>query len=291
MNIEKVCFKNERNDNLIGYYFSPDQYENKSPILFAPSIGIKQSYYRNFCQWLCQQGHPVLSFDFNGIGESLEESPAKSTAAIRYWGEYDLPAAIDCLLEKTLAKKIILVGHGVGGQLMGLSHNYDKLSHVVGIASSAGFIGNMQGLFKWKAWFFFNIYIPLCHLFFGYTKTKVIGIGEDLPPEVAREWALYCQKDGYIASAVGKTVFINYFNHINCPFTVIYSIDDHISCKKNVESLLKTYPSTQAQMVEINPSDYGFEHIGYNAYFKEKYQKLWPVLYHYIAQNYTHYYE
>ena len=161
MNIEKVYFKNERNDNLIGYYFSPDQYENKSPILFAPNIGIKQSYYRNFCQWLCQQGHPVLSFDFNGIGESLKESPAKSTAAIRYWGEYDLPAAIDCLLEKTLAKKIILVGHGVGGQLMGLSHNYDKLSHVVGIASSAGFIGNMQGLFKWKAWFFFNIYILL----------------------------------------------------------------------------------------------------------------------------------
>ena len=88
MNIEKVCFRNERNDDLTGYYFSPDQYENKSPILFAPSIGIKQSYYRNFCQWLCQQGHPVLSFDFNGIGESLKESPAKSTAAIRYWGEY-----------------------------------------------------------------------------------------------------------------------------------------------------------------------------------------------------------
>ncbi|MBN3859972.1 hypothetical protein GKC56_05565 [Neisseriaceae bacterium PsAf] len=188
MKKEKISFKNEKNDTLTGYYFNPESDTHQQPILFATGTGIKQSFYMKFCTWLCEEkNHPVFIFDFNDIGESLFIPLKESKAAIRDWGQYDIPAAIDLLCQKTGVDEIILVGHSVGGQLMGIVHNYEKISKITAISSSTGFVGNMLPAYRRKALFFFNIYIPICNFLFGYTKSEKVNMGENLPKEVARE--------------------------------------------------------------------------------------------------------
>ena len=69
----------------------------------------------------------MLVFDFRGIGESLKGSVKQSKASIVQWGQLDIPAAIDALLAKTQAAKVILLGHSAGGQLLGIVPNYAKV--------------------------------------------------------------------------------------------------------------------------------------------------------------------
>ncbi|MCU4568612.1 alpha/beta hydrolase, partial [Acinetobacter radioresistens] len=63
--------------------FYPALNSDKSyPILICPATGITKNFYHAFAQWLNQQGYPVLSFDFRGIGESLHGALKDSTASI-----------------------------------------------------------------------------------------------------------------------------------------------------------------------------------------------------------------
>ena len=60
------------------------------------------------------------------------------------WGQLDIPAAIDALLAKTQAAKVILLGHSAGGQLLGIVPNYAKVEKVVAIAGSTGHVKGLR---------------------------------------------------------------------------------------------------------------------------------------------------
>lgn len=57
----------------------------------------------------------------------------KSEASIQDWGILDIPAAIDSLLNKTQQQKVILIGHSAGGQLLGITPNFQKVARLIAI--------------------------------------------------------------------------------------------------------------------------------------------------------------
>lgn len=130
---------------------------NALPILICPATGITKTFYHAFAEWLSQQGYNVLSFDFRGIGESLHGALKDSTASINDWGMLDIPAAIETLLKRTNAEKVIIVGHSAGGQLLGITPNYHKVAKVLAIAGSTGHIKGLKGKTKLLAPVMFNV--------------------------------------------------------------------------------------------------------------------------------------
>ena len=93
--------------SLTARFYPAKQSTHQLPILVCPATGITKNFYHAFAEWLNQQGYSVLSFDFRGIGESLHGPLKNSTASINDWGIYDIPAAIETLLERTQAEKVI----------------------------------------------------------------------------------------------------------------------------------------------------------------------------------------
>ena len=85
------------------YY--PNQYTQaqRLPVLICPATGITKSFYHAFATWLNEQGYAVLCFDFRGIGDSLHEPLKQCNASIVDWGQLDIPAAVNTLLQKTQA--------------------------------------------------------------------------------------------------------------------------------------------------------------------------------------------
>ena len=90
------------------FYSSQKNTNHKYPILICPATGITKGFYHSFAQWLSEQGYNVLSFDFRGIGDSLHGRIQDSKASIVQWGQLDIPAAIETLLAKTKASKVII---------------------------------------------------------------------------------------------------------------------------------------------------------------------------------------
>ncbi|QQN86982.1 alpha/beta fold hydrolase [Acinetobacter variabilis] len=262
------------------FYPVTETESKKSPILICPATGITKQFYHSFSCWLQAQGYAVMVFDFRGIGESLKGSVKQSKASIVQWGQLDIPAAIDALLAKTQAAKVILLGHSAGGQLLGIVPNYVKVEKVVAIAGSTGHIKGLRGRTKLLAPVMFNIIFPLARITKGYGPTQAIGMGENLPKDVAREWAEFCSKPGYVMNAIGKKIAPahDYHAQITCPITSIWASDDEIATQANVKDLLRLYPKAVTEMIELKPQEYGHKGIGHMLMFKNSHQNLWPVI-------------
>ena len=262
------------------FYPVTETESKKSPILICPATGITKQFYHIFSCWLQAQGYAVMVFDFRGIGESLKGSVKQSKASIVQWGQLDIPAAIDALLAKTQAAKVILLGHSAGGQLLGIVPNYVKVEKVVAIAGSTGHIKGLRGRTKLLAPVMFNIIFPLARITKGYGPTQAIGMGENLPKDVAREWAEFCSKPGYVINAIGKKISPahDYHAQITCPITSIWASDDEIATEANVKDLLRLYPNAKTQMIELKPKSYAHKAIGHMLMFKRSHQNLWPVI-------------
>ncbi|MCO8041702.1 alpha/beta fold hydrolase [Acinetobacter bohemicus] len=269
-----------------GYQLSACFYEASAskqqpyPILICPATGITKQFYHRFSCWLQAQGYAVLVFDFRGIGQSLYGPLKQSTASIVQWGQQDIPAAIDALLDKTKAERLILLGHSAGGQLLGLVPNHAKVAKVIAISGSTGHIKGLKGRTKLLAPLMFDVIFPLSRFTLGYGPTRAIGMGENLPKDVAREWAQFCSKPGYVINAIGKTVTRqqDYHAQIQCSITAIWSTDDEIATEANVKDLLRLYPNAATKAIELNPSTLGHKAIGHMSMFKSSHENLWPII-------------
>jgi len=264
--------------SLTARFYPAKQSTHQLPILVCPATGITQGFYHHFIEWLAQQGSDVLVFDFRGIGESLHGPLRQSNASIQDWGQLDIPAAIETLLNKTGKQQVILLGHSAGGQLLGIVSNYKKVAQVIAISGSTGHVKGLKGRTKRMAPVMFKMIFPVSSLIKGYGATKFLGMGENLPKNVAKQWAEFCSKPGYVMNAVGKTIFEDYHNEIQCPITVYWSSDDEIATEANVKDLLRLYPKASTEMIELKPKDTGHKAIGHMLMFKKSHQNLWPTM-------------
>lgn len=260
------------------YAASTDAPQQPYPVLLCPATGITKGFYHAFAEWLSLQGFNVLSFDFRGIGESLYGSVSKSTASISQWGQLDIPAAQKVLLEKTHSDKILLLGHSAGGQLLGINPDYQKVAKVIAVSGSTGHIKGLKGQTRIMAPIFFKLVFPAARYTIGYGPTKAVGMGENLPKDVAREWAQFCSKPGYVMNAIGKTVNEHYHDQITVPVTALWSTDDEIATEANVKDLLRLYPNAETRMIELKPEAYNHKSIGHMLMFRKSHQNLWNVI-------------
>ncbi len=279
MNRSESFWINCQDNYQLAAQFYPAQGNSKPyPILICPATGITKNFYHAFADWLSQQGYDVLSFYFRGIGKSLHGALKDSNASISDWGIYDIPAAIETLLNRSQAEKVIIIGHSAGGQLLGITPNYNKVVKVLAIAGSTGHVKGLKGKTKILAPVMFNIIFPISSFFKGYGATQFIGMGENLPKNVARQWAEFCSKPGYVMNAIGKTIFEDYHQEIQCPITSFWASDDEIATQENVQDLLRLYPNASTKLIELNPQQHGYKYIGHMLMFKKSHQKLWSLI-------------
>lgn len=259
----------------------------KSAIMLAPATGIKRQFYQNFAQFLAEHGYGLLTFDNEGIGGSLEGKLSQSNASLISWGRYDLTAVLERLIQEFPDTTYHLIGHSAGGQLFGLMPNHDKLTSVFNVACSSGQIRNMAMPYRAKAMYFMDVFIPLSNLIFGYAKTSSIGMGEDLPKHVAKQWRDWCNGAGYIKTAFGKTVETHYYNQVKLPALWLNALDDDIANDKNVADMIRVFPNMQASTKTLNPKDYSLKHIGHMKFFSRQNRVLWQFALDWLAQHRT----
>lgn len=263
---------------LSGRFYTHQAAKQPYPVLICPATGITQGFYHPFVEWLSQQGYDVLSFDFRGIGGSLQGKLKHSQASIVDWGQLDIAAGIEHVLQLSQAKQVILLGHSAGGQLLGICPNHAKVAKVVAVSGSTGHVKGLKGRTKLLAPLIFQVIFPIARITHGYGPTQAIGMGENLPKNVARQWAEFCSKPGYVINAIGKSVFDDFHADIRSPMSVLWSSDDEIATEANVKDLLRLYPNAPTRMIELKPQQYGHKAIGHMLMFKRSHQNLWPVI-------------
>lgn len=248
------------------------------PVLLCPATGVRQHFYLRFATWLAQQGHDVLVFDYRGIGLSLHGPLRASKARLQDWGQLDQVAALDWLLHRTACEQVLMLGHSAGGQMIGLLPNHGKVARLVGVSASTGWFSGMRLGFRLKARFGLRLAMPLSILFKGYGVSSVLGLGENLPAGVARQWGQWCAAGGYATNAIRRQPERDFHAQVRTPMTVLHAADDDIATPTTVADLLRTFPAAHKQALSIKPAQHGLKSIGHIDWFRSSHQVLWPVI-------------
>lgn len=273
--VEIACADGQR---LRGHFIPAAGERGGLPVLISPATGVKQHFYLRFARWLASQGHDVLVFDYRGIGLSLEGPLAQCRATLAEWGQVDQVAAIDWLLARSGAQSLVLVGHSAGGQMIGLLPNHRRVARLVGVAASTGWFKGMRRAFALKAHLGLRVLVPLGIRLKGYAPTAALGLGENLPAEVGRQWGEWCAAGGYATNAVRGRPDQDFHAQVTTHVTVLHAQDDDIATPATVADLLRTLPAVTSEVLQVEPHAHGLRGLGHLDWFRQSHQAVWPLM-------------
>ena len=248
----------------------------KGYIQINSGTGIPEKFYRHFAKYLTQQGYVTVTFDYRGIGKSKPKKLRGFDATNFQWGTLDMTAVLNWGIEHYPDIDKIIIGHSMGGQLIGTMKNAEKIDRTIIIASGTGFWKDMpKSRLKFLMPFLWYVYIPLTSFVCGYGGAKKIKQGENLPKGVALQWRKWCVNDDYWESDFNKETNANSFSKLNGKLKSISFTDDNIISAKANKKLLNYFKNVSIENKVIAPNDFNLTQIGHFGFFSKKSEKLW----------------
>jgi predicted alpha/beta hydrolase len=188
-----------------------------------------------------------------------------------------MPAALECLKERTGAESVDLIGHSAGAQLVGLMPNHGSIRRVLMVAASSGYVWGLRFPYSIAAYAYLRFYLPATAWGLGYSPGRAVGMGEDLPAGVARQWSRWCLRPGYVANEFGRGVTRHYYDEFRAPILSLSASDDSIATAQNVEDLLRLFPAAPKQTLYLVPSRFNVPSFGHVEFFRASRSAAWPI--------------
>lgn len=252
-------------------------------IVVGPAAGAPQWYYSGFAQYAADyKDFDVVTFDYRGIGDSLEGSVIDSDAKMSEWGEYDMQAVIAWADDKY--DKIFLIGHSVAGQVFPKASNNQRISAAYFVGSQSAYYGCWKGFWRIYVLFFWHFLIPVATFLFDYLPGWTMGGNIPIPKKVALEWRKWGTHKGGVLQGNAET--IQKFESIRIPLHFVNIEDDKLLAPSAAtQRLMNSYKNAKTSFQFISPKNLGLKKIGHFGFFKKKFQKqLWPMPMFYFTQ-------
>jgi len=251
-------------------FFQPEG-KPRGAVLIVPAMGCTQDYYQPFASWLAAQGFVAATFDYRGTGLSREGGLRGFKADIFDWARLDCAAVIDALEPRPL----YWIGHSLGGQILPLVPNADRVTKAVTVATGSGYwLENVPSL-RLKVWWLWFVVVPLSLPLFGYFPGKTLRKVGDLPRGVMAQWRRWCLDPEYAVGAEGEAIRARYAA-VRTPIVSLSFADDEMMSARNTESIHGFYSSAPRTMKRIAPRDIGAPRIGHFGFFRAAYERtLW----------------
>jgi predicted alpha/beta hydrolase len=257
---------------------------NLDVLIIASATGVKKSIYKKFAEYIASCGVTVITFDYLGIGQSLNADIKSYINNVSDWGEKDLDAVIQYAANRFSGSRLTILGHSIGGQLIGMAPSSTLASKIILVAVQSGFWKFWKGTSKFKMWATWYLLFPLLTKLFGYMPSKKFSAMENLPGNVARQWSLWGRNPKYLFAYV--SVDKMHFSRISCPITSFSIEDDDYAPAEAVNWFLRNYTSSPKKKIHLHPADYGTKRIGHFGIFSKKFENnIWLSLMQEIKSN------
>jgi predicted alpha/beta hydrolase len=263
--------------------FIPEQ-SNGRVVLINSATGVKQKYYEHLATFLAEKGFHAYTYDYRGIAQSRPKTLRGFKASMKDWGAIDYHTMLQNVFSTHRQSKVIVIGHSVGGQLVGLSPLSQKVDSIVMIGSQTPYIKNYKGLVQQiKLNWFWKVLIPVFTPVVGYFPAKKLGLFEDLPAGVAYQWAGWAKTPDYMFNDFPDEK--EKFSLIQQHALMISFSDDKFAPPLAVKDLMRFYPRIKWSHWEMKPEDIMAKEIGHFGFFKKKMEAtLWKEMLEWIQK-------
>ena len=241
----------------------------KAVVQLNIGTGMRKEFYAHFARFLAENGFIVCLWEYRGMGESKPDDPDDfSCITMQDWA-IDMRAVLDFLDTRYPDWPKLMIGHSIGGQLLGLMPNHAILKGMVMINSSIGTWWHHAFPYRLKSYFFFNMLTPLAVPLLGYLPAKKMKIMEDLPGALILEWRKWCNAENYLFDFPGSLAH-NAYADIQLPLKAYWTTDDPIANAITVPALLRHFRKADIMTETLRPADFGLKSIGHFGLFSRK---------------------
>lgn len=269
----------------------PDDGPVRARVVLAAAIGVPQTYYTAFAEWLAARGFAVTTFDYRGHAASLHGPLRQARADMFDWAQ-DCLAVADHLraldAAAGLQRPLFWLGHSVGAQLPGLCRPVLPVDGLLAIASGSGYWRDNAPPTKRKVLLWWWLVQPVVTALCGCLPGKRLGLIGDLPAGVVWQWRRWCMHPNYSVGVEGEPVRQSYAA-ARYPVHALSMTDDEMMSWASTRSLLGWYRNAPQALERIRPVESGQPRIGHFGFFRrEMADTLWPrahaVLQQWLAQ-------
>lgn len=252
--------------------YTPDAGDDaRGTVLIHGATAVPHRYYAKFARYLASQGIAVLTYDYRGVGASRPHSLRHFTAKMTDWVT-DAKAA-HAYLRAERPGPVAIVAHSFGGQMVGLLDDYQEAKGALFVGSQLGSYRDFPQPSRLRVEFAMRALIPAAAAVLGYVPGK-LGMGEDLPGGVAKEWARWCMHPEYLVGhePEARARFAAY----RVPSLYYTFEDDDFAPKGGVRAMLSKIGGAPLEHKKIRPSDFGGQAIGHFGFFRPRFEhSLW----------------
>jgi predicted alpha/beta hydrolase len=273
-----------------GYSLSVTGFLPKKPngtvVLINSATGVKQEYYSDFADFLTEQGCRVFTYDYRGIGHSRPATLKGFKASMHEWGTLDYHSVLKHLFLTYTDSRFIVVGHSVGGQIVGMSPLSENIDQIIAVGAQVPYYKSFGGgVNRLKLVTFWYLLIPVLTRIFGYFPGSALRLFEDLPAGVALQWARWAKNRNYLFEEL--PFMKQRFRSLQQQALMISFTDDEYAPKMAVDNLMRRcFVNLKWDQWTIAPKQIHQQKIGHFGFFKRKtgYQ-LWDHAMQWIGKS------
>lgn len=232
-------------------------------VVLHSATATPQRFYEAFATHLATAGFAVVTYDYSGTGLSgpPKQHPSRS---MRRWIAEDVPSVTAWARDRFLRLPSVAVGHSVGGHAIALGGAGDALDAAVLFASHAGVTRTIPDRReRLRVGLLMNVLTPLLTPLVGYLPGRRVGLGEDVPTEMMREWARWTRKPGYFfddptmhaAERAGR---------VTGPVLAIGASDDPWATPQQIDAITSRLTGADVERRTVIPGAIGAARIGHH---------------------------
>ncbi|MBL0945915.1 MAG: alpha/beta hydrolase [Hydrogenophaga sp.] len=260
-----------------GYPLAALRYRSPTPprahLVVGGATAVPQGFYKRFAQHVAAQGVDVLTLDYRGIGRSAPKTLKGFRMNYLDWGRLDLAAGVAAM--RAPGVPLWLVGHSYGGHALGLLPRPEQVDATYTFATGAGWHGWMPPLERLRVQFMWNVLGPVMTRVAGYLPWSRLGMGEDLPIDVYRQWRHWCRFPRYFFDDPQMREVTSRFDDVRFPIVAVNAIDDAWAPPASRDAFMAGYRNAPVRAVTLDSRRSGLGPIGHMGYFRPRAQPLW----------------
>jgi predicted alpha/beta hydrolase len=241
-------------------------------LIVAGATAVPQGFYRRFAQFASAQGFETLTLDYRGIGQSRPRTLKGFRMNLLDWARLDLAAAVEAMSSPDVP--LYVVGHSFGGHAFGLLPNHHKTSGLYVFGTGAGWHGWMPFAERLRVLLMWNVVLPPLTWMKGYCPWKMLGLGEDIPIDVFRQWRHWCQYPHYFFDDPAMPDMADVYAKVSAPIMAVNAHDDLWALPTSRDAFIRHYINAQVHTKNLEPTAGGGK-IGHMGYFRATAEHLW----------------
>ncbi|MEL6483694.1 MAG: alpha/beta fold hydrolase [Bacteroidota bacterium] len=260
---------------LKGSLFLPASETSQSKVLVINSAtAVGQGLYRNYARFMADHGFPVITYDYRGIALSRPKKLRGFEASFTLWGEKDVSAVLDYVQNKFPDKSILVLGHSIGGTLMGMTPKNEMVSALLTIGAQTAYYKDW-GKGKNKLYVLWHGVFPVVTQLFGYFPGKRLKLLEDIPKGVVQQWHMRKRHPNMIYQLNEAGISV-YYNRFEGKLLTYHIQDDPIGTATALKRIHDEFVNADTSWKPLSPQDIGVSEIGHFGFFKRKFRDtLW----------------